>query len=60
MLISTLSFDRYVWMQQICFATCFDPSILADLQAKEGKLLQLTISSTDVSYWYPFLKSCFC
>ncbi|OVA19870.1 Pyruvate phosphate dikinase [Macleaya cordata] len=35
---------------KVCFATCFDPNILADLQAKEGKLLSLKPTSADVVY----------
>jgi alpha-glucan,water dikinase len=35
---------------KVCFATCFDPDILADLQSKEGKLLQLKPTSADVVY----------
>ncbi|XP_043724760.1 alpha-glucan water dikinase, chloroplastic-like isoform X2 [Telopea speciosissima] len=35
---------------KVCFATCFDPSILSDLQAKEGKLLRLKPTSADVVY----------
>ncbi|XP_065623943.1 alpha-glucan water dikinase, chloroplastic [Quercus suber] len=35
---------------KICFATCFDPSILSDLQAKKGKLLSLKPTSADVIY----------
>ncbi|XWS69047.1 hypothetical protein CRYUN_Cryun04dG0146200 [Craigia yunnanensis] len=35
---------------KVCFATCFDPNILADLQANKGKLLRLKPSSADVVY----------
>ncbi|KAM7484206.1 hypothetical protein LguiA_000215 [Lonicera macranthoides] len=35
---------------KVCFATCFDPDILANLQAKQGKLLQLKPTSADVVY----------
>ncbi|TYG41434.1 hypothetical protein ES288_D12G174900v1 [Gossypium darwinii] len=35
---------------KVCFATCFDPKILADLQANKGKLLRLKPSSADVVY----------
>ncbi|KAI8021988.1 hypothetical protein LOK49_LG03G00270 [Camellia lanceoleosa] len=35
---------------KVCFATCFDPNVLADLQANEGKLLQLKPTSADVLY----------
>ncbi|XP_071716394.1 alpha-glucan water dikinase, chloroplastic-like isoform X2 [Rutidosis leptorrhynchoides] len=35
---------------KVCFATCFDPNILDDLRAKEGKLLQLKPTSADVTY----------
>jgi alpha-glucan,water dikinase len=35
---------------QVCFATCFDPNILADLQAKKGKLLRLKATSADIIY----------
>ncbi|XP_059633696.1 alpha-glucan water dikinase, chloroplastic isoform X2 [Cornus florida] len=35
---------------KVCFATCFDPSILADIQAYEGKYLHLKPTSSDVAY----------
>ncbi|KAJ4974404.1 hypothetical protein NE237_007578 [Protea cynaroides] len=35
---------------KVCFATCFDPNILSDLHAKEGKLLSLKPTSADVVY----------
>lgn len=35
---------------KVCFATCFDPNILASLEAKEGKLLSLKPTSADVVY----------
>ncbi|KAA8529608.1 hypothetical protein F0562_034292 [Nyssa sinensis] len=35
---------------KVCFATCFDPNILADLQAKEGKHLHLKPTSADIVY----------
>ncbi|THG07079.1 hypothetical protein TEA_023732 [Camellia sinensis var. sinensis] len=35
---------------KVCFATCFDPNILADLQANEGKLLQIKPTSVDIVY----------
>lgn len=35
---------------KVCFATCFDPNILADLQAHEGKLLCLKPTSADIVY----------
>ncbi|RVW43449.1 Alpha-glucan water dikinase, chloroplastic [Vitis vinifera] len=35
---------------KVCFATCFDPKILADLQANEGKLLHLKPTSADIVY----------
>ncbi|GMJ09703.1 STARCH EXCESS 1 [Hibiscus trionum] len=35
---------------KVCFATCFDPNVLADLQAKKGKLFRLKPSSADVVY----------
>ncbi|KAJ8758944.1 hypothetical protein K2173_003182 [Erythroxylum novogranatense] len=35
---------------KVCFATCFDPNILRDLQAKEGKFLQLKPTSADMFY----------
>ncbi|RAL51823.1 hypothetical protein DM860_010541 [Cuscuta australis] len=35
---------------KVCFATCFDPSVLADLQAKEGKVLRLKPTSADIIY----------
>ncbi|XP_042502200.1 alpha-glucan water dikinase, chloroplastic-like isoform X2 [Macadamia integrifolia] len=35
---------------KVCFATCFDPNILSDLQAKKGKLLSLKPTSADVVY----------
>ncbi|KAF8388624.1 hypothetical protein HHK36_027301 [Tetracentron sinense] len=34
----------------VCFATCFDPNILADLQAHEGKLLRMKPTSADIVY----------
>ncbi|KAK3416768.1 hypothetical protein EUGRSUZ_H02531 [Eucalyptus grandis] len=35
---------------KVCFATCFDPEILADLEANEGKLLCLKPTSTAILY----------
>ncbi|KAK7386775.1 hypothetical protein VNO78_27111 [Psophocarpus tetragonolobus] len=35
---------------KVCFATCFDPNILAHLEAKKGKLLRLEPTSDDVVY----------
>ncbi|KAL5826788.1 hypothetical protein ACOSQ3_018629 [Xanthoceras sorbifolium] len=35
---------------KVCFATCFEPNVLADLQAKEGKMLRLKPTSADVVY----------
>ncbi|GLT86487.1 hypothetical protein SLE2022_046260 [Rubroshorea leprosula] len=35
---------------KVCFATCFDPNILATLEANEGKLLRLKPTSADVIY----------
>ncbi|KAL5552841.1 hypothetical protein UlMin_040242 [Ulmus minor] len=35
---------------KVCFATCFDPNILSDLQSREGKLLHLKPTSADVTY----------
>ncbi|XP_019421634.1 PREDICTED: alpha-glucan water dikinase, chloroplastic-like isoform X1 [Lupinus angustifolius] len=35
---------------KVCFATCFDPNILAELQANKGKLLRLKPTSADVVY----------
>ncbi|KAK6160209.1 hypothetical protein DH2020_003590 [Rehmannia glutinosa] len=35
---------------KVCFATCFDSNILADIQALEGKLLRLQPTSADVVY----------
>ncbi|XP_061355011.1 alpha-glucan water dikinase, chloroplastic [Gastrolobium bilobum] len=35
---------------KVCFATCFDPNILANLQANKGKLLRLKPTSADVVY----------
>ncbi|NP_001234405.2 glucan water dikinase isoform X1 [Solanum lycopersicum] len=35
---------------KVCFATCFDPNILADLQAKEGRILLLKPTPSDVIY----------
>nr|XP_011464043.1 PREDICTED: alpha-glucan water dikinase 1, chloroplastic isoform X2 [Fragaria vesca subsp. vesca]XP_011464044.1 PREDICTED: alpha-glucan water dikinase 1, chloroplastic isoform X2 [Fragaria vesca subsp. vesca] len=35
---------------KVCFATCFDSNILADLQACEGKLLRVKPTSADVVY----------
>lgn len=35
---------------KVCFATCFDSSILSDLQGKEGKLVRLKPTSADIVY----------
>ncbi|KAH9773137.1 alpha-glucan water dikinase 1 [Citrus sinensis] len=35
---------------KVCFATCFDPNILADLQSNEGKMLHLKPTSADIAY----------
>ncbi|XP_058193102.1 alpha-glucan water dikinase, chloroplastic-like isoform X2 [Rhododendron vialii] len=35
---------------KVCFATCFDSNIWADLQASEGKLLQIKPTSADIVY----------
>lgn len=35
---------------KVCFATCFDPNILSDLQSKEGKILHLRPTSADIVY----------
>ncbi|XP_011655614.1 alpha-glucan water dikinase, chloroplastic isoform X2 [Cucumis sativus] len=35
---------------KVCFATCFDSSILSDLQVKEGKLIRLKPTSADIVY----------
>ncbi|XAR65093.1 Alpha-glucan, water dikinase [Bertholletia excelsa] len=35
---------------KVCFATCFDHNILVELQANEGKLLQLKPTSADIVY----------
>ncbi|PON44874.1 Pyruvate, phosphate dikinase [Parasponia andersonii] len=35
---------------KICFATCFDPNVLSNLQASKGKLLRLKPTSADVTY----------
>ncbi|XP_027772950.1 alpha-glucan water dikinase, chloroplastic isoform X2 [Solanum pennellii] len=35
---------------KVCFATCFDPNILADLKAKEGRILLLKPTPSDVIY----------
>eukprot|EP00262_Sarcandra_glabra_P002083 TRINITY_DN1233_c0_g2_i1.p1 TRINITY_DN1233_c0_g2~~TRINITY_DN1233_c0_g2_i1.p1 ORF type:complete len:1456 (+),score=336.06 TRINITY_DN1233_c0_g2_i1:107-4474(+) len=35
---------------KVCFATCFDPNILTNLQASEGKLLHLEPTSADIIY----------
>ncbi|XP_022966664.1 alpha-glucan water dikinase, chloroplastic [Cucurbita maxima] len=35
---------------KVCFATCFDSSILSDLQVKEGKLLRIKPTSADIVY----------
>ncbi|XP_042064044.1 alpha-glucan water dikinase, chloroplastic-like isoform X2 [Salvia splendens] len=35
---------------KVCFATCFDPNILTDIEAREGKLLSLKPTSADVVY----------
>lgn len=43
-----LTFNFHVF--QVCFATCFDPNILANLQANKGKLLRVKPTSADVVY----------
>lgn len=35
---------------KVCFATCFDPNILDDLRAKEGKALSIRPTSSDLVY----------
>lgn len=35
---------------KVCFATCFDPNILASLQENKGKLFRLKPTSADVVY----------
>uniref|UniRef100_A0A0C9S6E6 TSA: Wollemia nobilis Ref_Wollemi_Transcript_11183_4962 transcribed RNA sequence n=2 Tax=Wollemia nobilis TaxID=56998 RepID=A0A0C9S6E6_9CONI len=35
---------------KVCFATCFDPNILDDLRAKEGKALLIQPTSSDLVY----------
>lgn len=35
---------------KVCFATCFDPEILADLEGNEGKLLRLKPTSAGILY----------
>ncbi|CAA2985282.1 alpha-glucan water dikinase, chloroplastic isoform X1 [Olea europaea subsp. europaea] len=35
---------------KVCFATCFDPNILAGIQANDGKLLQLKPTPADVVF----------
>lgn len=35
---------------KVCFATCFDPIIFAELQANKGKLLRLKPTSAEVVY----------
>ncbi|XP_063943911.1 alpha-glucan water dikinase, chloroplastic isoform X3 [Daucus carota subsp. sativus] len=35
---------------KVCFATCYDPNIFSDLQAKEGNLLHLIPTSADIVY----------
>ncbi|KAG5520839.1 hypothetical protein RHGRI_033418 [Rhododendron griersonianum] len=35
---------------KVCFATCFDSNIWADLQASEGKFLQIKPTSADIVY----------
>ncbi|XP_057948829.1 alpha-glucan water dikinase, chloroplastic [Malania oleifera] len=35
---------------KVCFATCFDSNVLADLQANEGKLLHIKPTSADIVY----------
>lgn len=35
---------------KVCFATCFDPNILSDLQRNEGKLFHLKPTSADIIY----------
>ncbi|KAG1366257.1 putative alpha-glucan water dikinase 2 [Cocos nucifera] len=35
---------------EVCFATCFDSSILTELRGNEGKLFRLTPTSSDILY----------
>ncbi|CAH9107475.1 unnamed protein product [Cuscuta epithymum] len=35
---------------KVCFATCFDPHVLADLRAKEGRILSIRPRSGDIIY----------
>ncbi|KAJ0962515.1 hypothetical protein J5N97_027637 [Dioscorea zingiberensis] len=35
---------------KVCFATCFDPNILSELQRNEGKLFHLKPTSADITY----------
>ncbi|KAJ6799293.1 alpha-glucan water dikinase, chloroplastic isoform X2 [Iris pallida] len=35
---------------KVCFATCFDPSILTELQENKGKLFRLKPTSADIFY----------
>lgn len=35
---------------KVCFATCFDPNILSELQQNEGKLFRLKPTSADIIY----------
>lgn len=35
---------------KICFATCFDPAILAQLETNKGKLFRLKPTSADITY----------
>ncbi|XP_031124522.1 alpha-glucan water dikinase, chloroplastic [Ipomoea triloba] len=35
---------------KVCFATCYDPSVLAELQAKGGQFLRLKPTSADIIY----------
>lgn len=44
------STDRKRFRMQVCFATCFDPDIMADLESNEGKPLKLKPTSADVVY----------
>jgi len=40
-----------LWIDcQVCFATCFDSNILADLQKAKGKLLRLQPTAADMRY----------
>jgi alpha-glucan, water dikinase len=47
-LLLTLAYN--VFLPKVLFATCFDPSILSELEGHDWKLLSFKPTSVDVSY----------